>query len=157
MTLAKLTPAEYEDNASISIVDELTQAIADMKATLEQETELLRMGKLHDALKLETQKSDCLERYTHVLKIANENKEHLQSQEIEKKVEIKQSMQSLNSALETNMQVLAQARDVTQELIEHTADYVNSKVGGASTYNATGKTQTSYGKSTKSIAISKEY
>ena len=136
--------------------NELEQAVESLTSILSMETELLRAGKVRDALRLETQKSNTADSYVRLMRIANENVENLGGKESESYKALQNKLAGLTEAVEKNVAALVGAKNVSEDLIETAATYVNTKIGGASTYTANGNMQVSHGKGTKSVAVSKE-
>ena len=135
---------------------ELADAVSSLTSVLAMETELLKAGRVRDALRLETQKSNTAESYVRLMRIANENVETLGGQESDAYKQLQTKLADLTLAVEENVAALVSAKSVSEDLIETAASYVNNKTGGASTYTANGNMQVSHAKGTKSVALSKE-
>ncbi len=138
------------------MANELADAVSSLTSVLAMETELLKAGRVRDALRLETQKSNTAESYVRLMRIANENVETLGGQESQSYKQLQTKLADLTLAVEENVAALVSAKSVSEDLIETAASYVNNKIGGASTYTSNGNMQVSHAKGTKSVALSKE-
>lgn len=156
MNQTQMQQNELMQLKATKITEELIDSVEGLKEVLDQETELLKIGKVKEALRLETYKNDISSNYVRLVHIANENKANILPKGTEGHNALEKSLEGLADSLERNMLVLQNVRDISNELIESTANYVNSKIGGASTYTNKGNMKISHAKATKSVAMFKE-
>jgi len=147
---------QFSPEAVSQVTQDLITSVTGLIDVLKSETELLRSGRVRDALKLESQKTNSAEMYVRLMRVANENVSALGENDSEDYKVLQEKLGTLTQAVEENVAALVGAKSISDELIENAAGYVNQKIGGASTYTASGSVHVSHAKGTKSVALSKE-
>jgi len=106
------TPAEAEN-----LIRHLLAAMDALVATVEQETELVRAGKLKDAAALETTKAELARAYVNDTAQVKVNLPVLKKQVPELLAALRKQHDTFNALLQINLTVLATAHAVSEGLI----------------------------------------
>ena len=121
---------------------------------MNQETMLLRAGKLKDAGLLTPKKSQLSQDYVTLARSVKREAERLKIEAPNEIKQLKNRHESLATQMAENLRVLATARNVTQDLLNDVA----KSVGNATkpqTYNIAGKLANETANSMKGISLNK--
>ncbi len=151
-------PAKTHPNA-ISSVGEAERVIANLGkimdallSTVEQETELVRAGRLADAGKLEATKSELAGQYLADTERLKASKPYLERGTPKALDALRARHETFNALLQINLAVLATAHAVSEGIIRGVSDEMNRKQA-PSTYGASGRTNAPAPKSCQPMAV----
>ena len=121
---------------------------------MNQETMLLRAGKLKDAGLLTPKKSQLSQDYVTLARSVKREAERLKIEVPNEIKQLKTRHESLATQMAENLRVLATARNVTQDLLSDVAKSVGNSTR-PQTYNVTGKLASETNNSMKGISLNK--
>lgn len=136
-----------------SFCDDLAAMVDALIRTLDEESRLVREAKLADAAALTVKKTALAARYGEALGALRDNAARLSRLSPVEIDGLRQRQQALESALQTNLAVLATARTVSETLIRGVAEMVAERRKGPDTYGADAK-PTAHGPRTAPIRVS---
>jgi hypothetical protein len=140
---ANSTPPSPQPVRSVTeaenLVRHLLAAMDALVATVEQETVLVRAGKVRDAMAMETTKQDLARAYVADSAQVKANLPVLSRQVPELLARLRQQHESFNALLQINLTVLATAHAVAEGLIRGAAAEVTRK-NAPQTYGNSGRT-----------------
>ena len=140
MNNAKPAPQPIQTAAEAeNLVRHLLAAMDALVATVEQETTLVRAGKLKDAVALEATKSELARLYMTDTAQVKANLPVLSRQVPELLARLRKQHESFNALLQINLTVLATAHAVSEGLIRGAAAEVTRK-NAPQTYGNSGRT-----------------
>jgi len=122
-----------------NLVRHLLAAMDALVATVEQETVLVRAGKVRDAMAMETTKQDLARAYVADTAQVKANLPVLSKQVPELLAKLRKQHESFNALLQINLTVLATAHAVSEGLIRGAAAEVTRK-NAPQTYGNSGRT-----------------
>jgi hypothetical protein len=122
-----------------NLVRHLLAAMDALVATVEQETVLVRAGKVRDAMAMETAKQDLARAYVADTAQVKANLPVLSKQVPELLARLRKQHESFNALLQINLTVLATAHAVAEGLIRGAAAEVTRK-NAPQTYGNSGRT-----------------
>ena len=120
------------------LADELMEVMNDLLALIEQETALVRAGKLREAMQFEPQKTELSRRYVGVLGQMKASQKFLQQSAPDLLKTLHRHHEVFRSMLQVNLTVLATAHAVSESIVRG----VNAEMQRRSmpnTYTAAGK------------------
>jgi hypothetical protein len=139
-TGAKPTPQPIQSAAEAeNLVRHLLAAMDALVATVEQETVLVRAGKVRDAMAMETIKQDLARAYVADSAQVKANLPVLSKRVPELLARLRKQHESFNALLQINLTVLATAHAVAESLIRGAAAEVTRK-NAPQTYGKSGRT-----------------
>ena len=139
-TAAKAAPQPIQSSAEAeNLVRHLLAAMDALVATVEQETSLVRAGKLKEAVALEATKSELARLYTSDTAQVKANLPVLSRQVPELLARLRNRHETFNALLQINLTVLATAHAVSEGLIRGAAAEVTRK-NAPQTYGNSGRT-----------------
>jgi len=142
--MSNATPAPHIPNAIGSVgeaeqvIDNLGKVMDALLATVEQETELVRNGRLHEAGKLEASKSELTGRYLADTERLKASRPYLQRSLPQVLDALRTRHETFNALLQVNLAVLATAHAVSEGIIRGVSDELSRKQA-PTTYGATGR------------------
>lgn len=119
----------------------LIEVMGALLKTIEQETELVRAGKVRDAIKLDTVKSDLSRRYVTAIAALRANQRYMSQATPDLLATLHRHHDSFRAILQVNLTVLATAHAVSEGIVRG----VNSEMqkrAAPSTYTASGNRNT---------------
>ncbi len=135
------------------VIGNLGKIMDALLATVEQETELVRAGRLSEATKLELTKAELAGHYladTQRLKASK----YLEGSPPEALDMLRQRHQSFNALLQVNLAVLATAHAVSEGIIRGVSDELTRKQS-PQTYGASGRANAPDSKTSQPLAVSR--
>ncbi|WP_068085695.1 hypothetical protein [Polycladidibacter stylochi] len=157
---ANQTAAAFYESQSITTKDQAEKfcerfevAMADLLEVIEQETQLLKEGKLDCLNNMEPQKAHAIENYMSGIRLAGQNAIALGNLAPDMIGTMKENHGKLKPLLMTNLQVVSTAKSVTDAVIDTVAEAVGSQLKTAG-YNSKG-TKTSPSKQARGIACNR--
>ncbi|MBV9558527.1 MAG: hypothetical protein JO254_15785 [Pseudolabrys sp.] len=152
-------PAMSQDANAIGSVGEAEAVISNLGkimdallSTVEQETELVRAGRLSDAGQLETAKAQLTGQYladTERLKASRTRLERVMPEALDA---LRKRHETFNALLQINLAVLATAHAVSEGIIRGVSDEMSRKQG-PTTYGASGRPNAAAPKSGPPLAV----
>ena len=140
MSNAKIQQKPIETSAEAeNLVRHLLAAMDALVATVEQETRLVRAGKLKEAVALEATKSELARLYVADTAQVKANLPALSQQVPDLLAALRKQHESFNALLQINLTVLATAHAVAEGLIRGAAAEVTRK-NAPQTYGNSGRT-----------------
>jgi hypothetical protein len=107
-----LTPENFRN-----LVQNLMEVMDALLATLERETELVRAGKVAEAMALEETKTELSRRYVSAISILKDRRDHLKAQDPELLATLHRHHDVFRAMLQVNLTVLATAHAVSEGII----------------------------------------
>lgn len=143
-----------EDLPPLEVMAELTAAMDAIVRVVEQETELVRAGRLADAAKLQAEKTELAKLYyagaSHIRTIIPA----LSSSHPQALADIKRKHEEFRALLQVNLTVLATAHAVSEGIMRGVSDELARKAA-PSTYGATGRTNAPGAGAAQPLAVSR--
>ena len=128
------TPAEARKLAEV-----LMEVMSALLGVIERETELVRAGKVREAMALEPQKSDLSRRYVSAVGLLKASQKYLAQTAPELLTTLHRHHDTFRAMLQINLTVLATAHAVAEGLIRGAAAEVTRK-NAPQTYGNSGRT-----------------
>lgn len=132
----------------------LIEVMGALLKTIEQETELVRAGKVRDAIKLDTVKSDLSRRYVTAIAALRANQRYMSQATPDLLATLHRHHDSFRAILQVNLTVLATAHAVSEGIVRG----VNSEMqkrAVPSTYTASGNRNTQATRHAAPLTISR--
>jgi hypothetical protein len=120
------------------LINDMNNVMQDLLRIIEQETELVRAGKLADAAQLEPQKSDLARRYVADATLVEANSALLKRYVAGQLGELRRRHERFHATLQMNLAVLATAHAVSEGIIRGVAGEVARKAAPR-TYGMSGR------------------
>ncbi len=127
------TPAEMH-----KLAEELMEVMSALLGTIERETELVRAGKLHEAMQLDVQKSEHARRYTLAVESLKNSQTYLKQFSPDLLTTIKRHHDTFRAMLQINLTVLATAHAVSEGIVRGVNTEIQRK-NIPNTYTAAGQ------------------
>jgi hypothetical protein len=127
------TPAEAR-----KLAEETLDVMSKLLALVEKETELVRAGKLREAMQLEAQKSELSRRYATAIETMRVAQEHLAQVAPDLLASLRRHHETFRAMLQINLTVLATAHAVSEGIIRGVNAEVQRK-NMPNTYTAAGQ------------------
>ncbi len=127
------TPAEVR-----KLAEDMMEAMSALLAIIERETELVRAGKVREAMQLEEQKNESSRRYVVVVENLKNAQKHLAQVAPELLATLRRNHETFRAMLQINLTVLATAHAVSEGIVRG----VNAEVqrrNMPNTYTAAGQ------------------
>jgi hypothetical protein len=127
------TPAEAR-----KLAEDMMEVMSALLAVIERETELVRAGKVREAMRLEEQKNELSRRYVVVVENLKNAQEHLAQVAPELLATLRRNHETFRAMLQINLTVLATAHAVSEGIMRG----VNAEVqrrNMPNTYTAAGQ------------------
>jgi len=143
------TPAEAR-----KLAEETLDVMSKLLTLVEKETELVRAGKLREAMQLEQQKSELSRRYATAIETMRVAQEHLAQVAPDLLASLRRHHETFRAMLQINLTVLATAHAVSEGIIRG----VNAEVqrrNMPNTYTATGQRATPGARHITPLAVSR--
>ena len=143
------TPAEAR-----KLAEETLDVMSQLLALVEKETELVRAGKLREAMQLEAQKTELSRRYATAIETMRVAQEHLAQVAPELLASLRRHHETFRAMLQINLTVLATAHAVSEGIIRG----VNAEVqrrNMPNTYTASGQRATPGPRHITPLAVSR--
>lgn len=138
-----------------ALLEEVTQAVADLVALIEEETRLVRLGALFAASDLQTEKSRLSARYVKLRFRVRENAVAIGRLPVERIRLLTERHEAFAEMLKINMSVLATAREVAEDIIRNVAVEVG-KSNNPATYDSGLRPRRRAAMSARGIALDKQ-
>jgi hypothetical protein len=145
----------------IASIGEAQHAIANLErimdsllATVEEETALVRSGRIHDAAKLESAKSELAGFYLAETERLKASKSFVQHNLPDALASLRKRHESFQALLQINLTVLATAHAISEGIVRSVSDEVN-RTQVPQTYGATGRATVARPKNRQPIALSR--
>lgn len=138
-----------------ALLEEVTQAVADLVALIEEETRLVRRGALFAASDLQAEKSRLSARYVKLRFRVRENAVAIGRLPSERIRLLTERHEAFAEMLKINMSVLATAREVAEDIIRNVAVEVG-KTRNPATYDSSLRTRRRATISARGIALDRQ-
>ena len=148
-TAAISTPVEAR-----KLAESLMDVMSGLLGVIERETELVRAGKLHEAMQLEVQKSEHSRRYTLAVESLKNSQAYLAQVSPELLTTLRRHHDTFRAMLQINLTVLATAHAVSESVIRG----VNTEIQRRNipnTYTAAGRRATPGPRHITPLAVSR--
>ena len=132
-TQAISTPAEAR-----KLAEEMLEVMCNLLAVVEKETELVRAGKLREAMALEQQKTGLTRRYVSAIETLRVAQEHLAQVAPDLLASLKRHHETFRAMLQINLTVLATAHAVSEGILRGVNTEVQRR-NMPNTYTAAGQ------------------
>lgn len=119
---ARITSRE----AAADMVRDLNRAMDELLVLLEDETRLVKAGKLKEAAELSARKEERAAEYTRLMLVAREEVESLQAFDPIGTESLRRRHELFRSEVQINLAVLATARDVAEDMMKAVASEVGA-------------------------------
>jgi hypothetical protein len=153
--------AQQARSAPISSVGEAQNAIANLErimenllTTVEEETALVRGGRIKEAAQLGTMKSELAGYYLAETERLKASKGFMQQSLPDALASLRRRHESFHALLQINLTVLATAHAVSEGIVRSVSDEIN-RAQVPQTYSATGRATVARPKNRQPIAISR--
>ena len=130
------TPAEAR-----TLAEEMVDVMSKLLAVVERETELVRAGKVREAMRLEDQKTELTRRYVTAVETMRVAQKHLAQVAPELLATLKRHHDTFRAMLQINLTVLATAHAVSEGIVRGVNGEMQRKAV-PSTYTAAGQRNT---------------
>jgi hypothetical protein len=144
-----LTPTDAR-----KLAGDLMEVMGALLEVIERETELVRAGKLREAMALESKKTDLSRRYVNVVGLMRANQKYLSQIAPELATTLHRNHDVFRAMLQVNLTVLATAHAVSESIVRG----VNTEIQRRnipSTYTAGGQRATPGGRHMTPLAVSR--
>jgi hypothetical protein len=131
-TAAISTPVEAR-----KLAESLMDVMSGLLGVIERETELVRAGKLHEAMQLEVQKSEHSRRYTLAVESLKNSQTYLSQVSPELLTTLRRHHDTFRAMLQINLTVLATAHAVSEGIVRGVSNEMQRR-SMPNTYTATG-------------------
>lgn len=138
----------------LEVMAELETAMDAIVRLLEQETELVRAGRLADAAQLQAEKTELANLYYAGASHIRTMLPALSSTHPQALADIKRKHEEFRALLQTNLTVLATAHAVSEGIMRGVSDELSRKAA-PSTYGATGRTNAPGPSAAQPLAVSR--
>jgi hypothetical protein len=135
-TAAISTPVEAR-----KLAESLMDVMSGLLGVIERETELVRAGKLHEAMQLEVQKSEHSRRYTLAVESLKNSQAYLSQVSPDLLTTLKRHHDTFRAMLQVNLTVLATAHAVSEGIVRGVNTEMQRK-NIPNTYTASGQRAT---------------
>src|ERR1700709_404294 len=115
----------------------LAEGLSGLLGVIERETELVRAGKLHEAMQLEVQKSEHSRRYTLAVESLKNSQAYLAQVSPELLTTLRRHHDTFRAMLQINLTVLATAHAVSEGIVRGVSNEMQRR-SMPNTYTATG-------------------
>ena len=132
-TAAISTPVEAR-----KLAESLMEVMSALLGVIERETELVRAGKLHEAMQLEVQKSEQSRRYTLAVESLKNSQTYLSQVSPELLTTLRRHHDTFRAMLQINLTVLATAHAVSEGIVRGVNTEIQRK-NIPNTYTAAGR------------------
>lgn len=136
------------------IVSELSAAMDEIVRIVEQETELVRAGRLAEAAKLQTGKTEVANRYYVNTSRLNGMLPALKAAQPQALADLKRKHDEFRALLQINLTVLATAHAVSEGIMRGVSDELARKAA-PSTYGASGRTNAPGASAAQPLSVSR--
>ena len=109
------------------LAESLMEVMSGLLAVIERETELVRAGKLHEAMQLEPQKSEHARRYTLAVESLKNSQTWLKQFSPDLLTTIKRHHDTFRAMLQINLTVLATAHAVSEGIVRGVSNEMQRK------------------------------
>ncbi|WP_407169509.1 hypothetical protein [Bradyrhizobium sp. ORS 111] len=136
------------------LAEELTSVMSELLVVVEQETELVRAGKVREGMRLEAQKSELSRRYMMAVEHLKSMQKMLSQTEPELLATLRRHHETFRAMLQVNLTVLATAHAVSEGIVRG----VNAEVQRRNipnTYTAAGRRAVPGPRNMTPIAVSR--
>jgi len=136
------------------LAEELTSVMSELLVVVEQETELVRAGKVREGMRLEAQKSELSRRYVMAVEHLKSMQKMLSHTEPELLATLRRHHETFRAMLQVNLTVLATAHAVSEGIVRG----VNAEVQRRNipnTYTAAGRRAVPGPRNMTPIAVSR--
>jgi len=136
------------------LAEELTSVMSELLVVVEQETELVRAGKVREGMRLEAQKSELSRRYVMAVEHLKSMQKMLSHTEHELLATLRRHHETFRAMLQVNLTVLATAHAVSEGIVRG----VNAEVQRRNipnTYTAAGRRAVPGPRNMTPIAVSR--
>ena len=123
------------------LTESLIEIMSALLKTVEQETELVRAGKIHDSIRLESTKSDLSRRYVSTIATLRANKSYMSQATPDLLATLHRHHETFRAILQVNLTVLATAHAVSEGIVRG-VNREMQKRAVPSTYTASGNRNT---------------
>jgi hypothetical protein len=130
-------PTMVSDTEAHKLAEHLTRAMGSLLTVLNQETELVRAGKVREAMAFEEQKSELSRNYTTAVTVLKANQPYMKAHTPDLLAKLQQSHEEFRGKLQINLTVLATAHAVSEGIIRGVNGEMQKR-SMPSTYNASG-------------------
>jgi hypothetical protein len=156
MMPARRPPAREPRITSAEIAEKVLRNIASamdaLQSVISRETALVKLGKLNAAAELAPEKEEKAALYTRLMLLAREEVKTLAAYDAAAVEDLKRRHETFRSEIQTNLAVLATAREVAEDLLRTVASEVGVATS-AGTYGRRGATASVGTTSARGIAI----
>jgi hypothetical protein len=146
---AASTPAEIR-----KLAEELMDVMSALLATIERETELVRAGKVREAIRLEDQKSELSRRYMVAVENLKTTQKVLAQSAPELLTTLRRNHDTFRAMLQINLTVLATAHAVSEGIVRGVNTEIQRK-NIPNTYTAAGQRATPGPRNITPLALSR--
>jgi hypothetical protein len=119
------------------LAESLMEVMSGLLGVIERETELVRAGKLHEAMQLEVQKSEHSRRYTLAVESLKNSQAYLAQVSPELLTTLRRHHDTFRAMLQINLTVLATAHAVSEGIVRGVSNEMQRR-SMPNTYTATG-------------------
>ena len=143
------TPAQAH-----KLAEEMLDVMCSLLAVVEKETELVRAGKVREAMQLEEQKSALSGRYVKAIETLRDAQEHLAQVAPDLLASLRRHHETFHAMLQINLTVLATAHAVAEGIIRGVSDEIN-RSASPQVYGASGRQAVPPPRSAQPLAVSR--
>ena len=147
-------PVATSPGEARKLAENLMEVMSALLGVIERETELVRAGKVHEAMQLEQQKGDLSRRYVIALENLKAAQNHLAQAAPELLATLRRHHETFRAMLQINLTVLATAHAVSEGIVRG----VNAEVQRRNipnTYTAAGKRAAPSPRQIRPLAVSR--
>ena len=148
-TPAAATPAEARE-----LAESLMEVLTTLLGTLERETELVRAGKIREAMAIQPAKSDLSRRYVQLLMLLKASRQYLQQSAPDLLAALHRHHDVFRPMLKVNLTVLATAHAVSENVVRGVNREMQRRTM-PSTYTAAGRRATPGPRNNAPLAVSR--
>lgn len=146
---AAATPAEARE-----LAESLMQVMTTLLATLERETELVRAGKIREAMAVQPTKVDLSRRYVQLLMLLKNSRQYLQQSAPDLLAALHRHHEVFRPMLKINLTVLATAHAVSENVVRGVNREMQRRTM-PNTYTASGRRAVPGPRNTAPFAVSR--
>jgi len=143
-----------EDVPPLEVIAELTTAMDAIVQVVQQETELVRAGRLAEAARLQAEKTELAKLYYAGASHIRATLPSLSSAHPQALADIKRKHEEFRALLQVNLTVLATAHAVSEGIMRGVSDELARKAA-PSTYGASGRTNAPAAGAAQPLAVSR--
>jgi hypothetical protein len=147
-------PAASTPTEARKLAEDMVEVMSALLGIIERETELVRAGKVHEAMQLEQQKGDLSRRYVIALENLKAAQNHLAQAAPELLATLRRHHETFRAMLQINLTVLATAHAVSEGIVRG----VNAEVQRRNipnTYTAAGQRAAPSPRQIRPLAVSR--